>query len=284
VRKFSVDVTTIFLPIALQWRDYAIANPEAEVMGDMVRIQTLVPHRGLATPFHILRYFGYNGTPGQVGEFVWEMVEDIRMEVFRQMLALTGEEYRLDWSRIDKAFCLWYRHRAHQRDATRSLHFVRSHTVQNIPHTEIRDSSVHGFGLFAIQTIPQGQVLAVLDGQIMSFDEYELLRVNLGRGLGRLRLHFFMEWNALDGDRLLVRPLRTAYSYINHSTNPNIEAEIMERSVTIRAIRQIEPDQELLLDYRKEPLPRGYFENPESVYLKPAPVLEDDEACDTVND
>ncbi len=269
----SISADTLFLPMAIQWRDYALSDPRAETMGDMVRIQTIVPNTGLSTPFKIIRHFGFAGTPQQVGENVWEMVEDIRMEVFRQMLALTGEEYRLDWSRIDKAFCLWYRHRSQQRDATRSLHFVHAHTVNNIPDTEIRESSVHGFGLFALNHIPAETLLVTLDGQILDFDSYEVLRVNLGYGLGRLRMHFFMEWNALDRNRLLVRPLRTSYSYINHSTTPNIEATILHQSVQLKTLQTIAPGQELFLDYRKEPLPRGYFENPQSCYLQPVPKV-----------
>lgn len=270
-RLLPFDSGSRFLPTAFQWRDAALSDNQAEILGDLLCIQTLVPRVNvLSHPFEILEWFGIPADPRKIGERVWEVVEDIRMQVFQEMLALTGEEYRLDWSRRDGSFCLWYRDRNHQRDATRELHFVRSNTIPIIPETEIRESRVHGFGLFATADIQRAFIIAELDGQVMDFDAYERLRSRLGFGLGRLRSHFFMEWNALSEDRILARPLRTTYSYINHSDHPNIEAMIENDHVRLRTLRDLEAGEELLLDYRKESLPRGYFDQPGSAYLDPA--------------
>ncbi len=103
------DTSTLFIPKAYHWRNEAKEDNQAEIMGDMLRIRTIVPNKGMKTPFLILQYFGVPANPQKVGERIWEIVEDIRMQVFHEMLALTGEEYHLDWSRRDRSFCLWYR-------------------------------------------------------------------------------------------------------------------------------------------------------------------------------
>ncbi len=189
------DTGSLFIPAAYQWRDTAKADSQAEIMGDMLRIRTIVPYSGLTTPFRILQYFGIPVDLQRVGEHVWEFVEDVRMQVFQEMLSLTGEEYRLDWSRRDRDFCLWYRDRNQQRDATRSLQFVRDNTVPVIREAEINESGVHGFGLFATVPILANTLLSELDGQVLNYDDYKKLRVRLGFGLGRLRSHFL--WNGM---------------------------------------------------------------------------------------
>ncbi|EGQ63713.1 hypothetical protein GGI1_21152 [Acidithiobacillus sp. GGI-221] len=198
------------------------------------------------------------------------------MQVYEEMLALTGEEYRVDWSRQDSAFCLWYRDRDHSRDATRDLLFVRTNTKALFCGAEIRNSPVHGFGLFASRKWSAGEVPCDrMDGQILSHDEYEQLQMRMAPALGRMRNFFFMEWNALPGNMLLARPFRTSYSYINHSPEPNLKvafdglAPCKGASLSLVVLRDIQPDEEFTLDYRLEPLPRGYFETPYSGYLTP---------------
>ena len=170
--------------------------------------------------------------------------------------------------------CLWYRDRDHRRDATRDLLFVRANTKVLSAGAEIRNSPVHGFGLFAVKNWCINNVFVEnLGGQVLSHDEYELLQARLAPGLGRMRRFFFMEWNALPGDRLLARPFRTQYSYINHSTETNVRIEPLScGGLSLVISRDIEPEGEFFLDYRLEPLPRGYFESPYSGYLVPAAV------------
>ncbi|MHB1665999.1 SET domain-containing protein-lysine N-methyltransferase [Thiomonas sp.] len=268
----AFDSGSFFIPACETWKREAAAGGHPEYLGDLLRIRTLVPARNpLKHPFEILAYFGLDAAPHRVGERVWEYVEDIRRQVFTEMLALTCEEYRLDWSREDGAFCLWYRHRDCRRDATRELQFVRQHTLDLFPGTEIRNSGIHGFGLFATREVEAGRRLALLDGQVIRYDTYERLRAWMAPGLGRLRTHFFMEWNALDQEHLLVRPFRTTYSFINHSDHPNLELRRTagQPELELAAIREIQTGEEFVLDYRQESLPRGYFETPGAAYLRP---------------
>ena len=270
MRQLPFDSGNFFVPACERWKQEALNDQGSEYLGDMLRIRTLVQDG--RSPQAILRFFGLpdHGHPDRL----FDVVGDVQLQVFTEMLALTGEEYRIDWSRRDGSFCLWYRDRDHRRDATRDLLFVRANTKVLSAGAEIRNSPVHGFGLFAVKNWYINDVFVEnLGGQVLSHDEYELLQARLAPGLGRMRRFFFMEWNALPGDRLLARPFRTQYSYINHSTEPNVRIEPLPcGGLSLVISRDIEPGGEFFLDYRLEPLPRGYFESPYSGYLVPAAV------------
>ncbi len=276
------DSAKLFLPLATR-AALTVRAQQTETLADLYRICTLVPgpsDRRQAEA--ILSLFGLDPSllQGDHGmERFWEIITDIRQQVSEQMLLATGEEYKVDWSRADKAFCLWYRHRDTRREAVRDLAFVHRHTLRNLHSSEIRESSVHGFGLFSTADIPEATILGILDGQLIDFDAYEQLHHHLGLGLGRLRTFFFMEWNAVSAQVLLARPFRTYYSYINHSISPNLEiksASYDSSKLLIRTLRAIPKDTELFLDYRKEALPLSYFQQQSSRYLEPLVVEKKD--------
>lgn len=68
--------------------------------------------------------------------------------------------------------------------------------------------------------------------------------------------YFFIEWTAIKEGVFLVRPLRTKYSFINHSRNPNLEIDFS--TMEIRTLREIKTGEELTLDYLKEKLSENY--------------------------
>ncbi|WP_031571913.1 SET domain-containing protein [Acidithiobacillus thiooxidans] len=269
----------LFLPQATQGAYRARTHPNGEVLSDMYRLLTLVPgpsdkHQAEA----ILEFFGItpeclSGDHGR--ERFWELVSGIRQQVFQQMLLATGEEYRVDWSRQDQSFCLWYRHRDTRREATRDLAFVRQHTLANLSGAGIREGGIHGFGLFATEDLPPNHCLGSLDGQEIHYDTYERLHYQLGQGLGRLRTYFFMEWNAISENMLLARPFRTYYSYINHNRNPNLKLILKPTKpvcLEVYTTRFIPRDSELYLDYTEEKLPLGYFQQQTTHYLREVPL------------
>ena len=125
--------------------------------------------------------------------------------------------------------------------------------VDNIGYTEIRKSDIHGKGLFALKNFYQGEVLCWLNGQVIDWRSYnEILATN---PYGKQNV-FFKEWNALSINTLLVRPFRTKYSFINHGTTPNLI--IQYDPIRVVALQQILPGDELILDYRCEPLSNEY--------------------------
>jgi hypothetical protein len=271
IKYLPFDSGALFIPACERWKSEAVNDPDQEYLGDMLRIRTIT---GLGrSPTAILHYFGLQAgliASNRSQDQLFDQIGDIQLQVFEEMLALTGEEYRVDWSRHDGAFCLWYRDRDHRRDATRDLLFVRTNAKALFGGAEIRNSPVHGFGLFALRKWSAGEVPCNrLDGQVLSHDEYEQLQLRMAPALGRMRHFFFMEWNALPDDMLLARPFRTSYSFINHSPEPNLKVSFDGNYLSLVVLRDIQTDEEFTLDYRLEPLPRGYFETPYSGYLTP---------------
>jgi hypothetical protein len=86
-----------------------------------------------------------------------------------------------------------------------------------------------------------------------------------GRGAS-LSGAFDLEWNALPDERLLVRPLRTSYGFINHCFEPNVEIGPDYR--TIRALRAIAVGKELTLDDAAQPVPKGYLERDDTGFMR----------------
>lgn len=136
--------------------------------------------------------------------------------------------------------------------------------IDNIPFGYIDKSSVHGYGLFAKADLPEGMLLGVLDGQVMPWNDYDQTLVRIKQH-GKLAPELFFEWNALSPDTLLVRPLRTKYSFINHSRNPNLV--LRGYPLHVETLRSIAKGEELFLDYRKEPLSEEYLNGHGSTYL-----------------
>ena len=138
------------------------------------------------------------------------------------------------------------------------------HVIDNIPSGLIAPSPIHNNGLFAARAIAKGEILGVLDGQVMNWDAYDQLVAHLDETHERAA-ELFLEWNCLSPDTLLVRPLRTKYSFINHSRVPNLE--LVPFPLRIVAKKEISAGEEFVLDYRKEPLRQEYLENHGRTYL-----------------
>lgn len=121
--------------------------------------------------------------------------------------------------------------------------------IDNIPNTIIAESPIHGQGLFSTVPIPAGAILAVLDGQLIPLAKQHIVSADI------CAAHF--EWNAVSKDMLLVRAFRTRYSFINHSTNPNLRLEYNPLRIVVSS--DLNKGDELTLDYNKEPLPEHYL-------------------------
>lgn len=124
--------------------------------------------------------------------------------------------------------------------------------VKNLKGVKIAPSTIHGHGLFATQNLLKGDILGQLDGQLISWELHEKLKLTY-------------EWNALCGDNLLVRPYRTFYSYINHSRDPNLV--ITYNPIKVLVKKNITKGEELTIDYREEPLPEEYLSTKGRGYL-----------------
>ena len=120
--------------------------------------------------------------------------------------------------------------------------------AQTAPKTnrriQVRKSGVHGKGVFALQDIPEGETLIEYVGEIITWKEAQ-------------RRH---PWNPedpnhtfyfhVDEDRVIdAAHGGNAARWINHSCNPNCEADEQDGRVFIKALRDIAPGEELNYDY-----------------------------------
>jgi len=121
-------------------------------------------------------------------------------------------------------------------------------TVAKTPTTnrriQVRKSGVHGKGVFALQDIPEGETLIEYVGEIITWKEAQ-------------RRH---PWNPEDPNHTFYfhidedRVIDAAYGgnasrWINHSCNPNCEADEEEGRVFIKSLRNIKAGEELNYDY-----------------------------------
>jgi len=120
------------------------------------------------------------------------------------------------------------------------------------PDLYVNISSIHGFGLYSSKNIQQGDCIFSLSGKVVN--EHYINNKN-----------FIGEWNALSNNMYLVRDYRTSYGFINHSRKPN--CEINTNTMQIITISDITQNQEIFLDYRKEPLSYDYIDKFGKHYL-----------------
>ncbi|MQA09691.1 MAG: SET domain-containing protein-lysine N-methyltransferase [Pseudonocardiaceae bacterium] len=125
--------------------------------------------------------------------------------------------------------------------------------IETISGTEVARSPVHGRGLLARRAWAAEDVLGTLDGQIVDVTRYP----------GVIEA---LEWNALSAEQLLVRPIRTSYGFMNHSTRPNVSIDDDGR--VLRACQDIAPGDELTIDYFAQPVPAAYLASAEAAVLR----------------
>ena len=125
--------------------------------------------------------------------------------------------------------------------------------IETILGTTVGSSSIQGRGLFAQRAWAAGEVLTVMDGQVVDVTRYPGVIDAL-------------EWNALSPERLLVRAVRTSYGFMNHSSRPN--TSIDDDGRTLRANQAIVSGDELTLDYFAQPVPEAYLASAEAVALR----------------
>jgi SET domain-containing protein len=107
------------------------------------------------------------------------------------------------------------------------------------PKTEIRESAIHGRGLFAIAPIAQGEVVAVKGGHIVSREQLREITPTLGPVEIQI------------GDDLFIAPVtpeerEASMLYSNHSCTANLG---MRGEITFVALRDIRAGEELTHDW-----------------------------------
>ena len=104
---------------------------------------------------------------------------------------------------------------------------------------EVRDSEIHGFGIFTTEFIPIGKEIMVIAGEVIN--EGECIR----RENEEDNVYIF--WNEAN---YIDTANTTKIKYINHDCDYNCSVcDNDENSLLLTAARDIEPGEELTIDY-----------------------------------
>jgi len=98
------------------------------------------------------------------------------------------------------------------------------------PLIDVRESHIHGRGLFAKRAIPAGTVLGAYEGPRVTADADD-------------GPHVLWVW--VDDETMVGINGQNELRYVNHSTQPNVEFVGPE----LTALREIEPGEELTHHY-----------------------------------
>ena len=118
----------------------------------------------------------------------------------------------------------------------------------------VRNSEIHGRGVFALRRIRKGTRILEYTGERISNKEAD--RRYDDDNMKRHHTFLF----TLDSKTCIDGSIRTGggdASFINHSCEPNCEAVITGRKIFIHALHTIEPGTELAYDYQYERTGKG---------------------------
>ncbi|GIX24846.1 MULTISPECIES: SET domain-containing protein-lysine N-methyltransferase [Caldimonas] len=110
---------------------------------------------------------------------------------------------------------------------------------------QVRRSSVHGKGVFAVAPIRAGERIIEYKGEVITWAE-ALRRHPHDPSDPHHTFYFHID----DGHVIDAKYGGNAARWINHACNPNCEADEVNGRVFIKALRDIAPGEELFYDYR----------------------------------
>ena len=112
---------------------------------------------------------------------------------------------------------------------------------------EVRDSGVHGKGVFALHAIAKGERILEYKGELITSKEADRRVPDDPEDPSHTFFFSVDERWVIDAHHG-----GNAARYINHSCDPNCETEVEGKRVFIDAIRDIAPGEELHYDYHLE--------------------------------
>ncbi len=109
---------------------------------------------------------------------------------------------------------------------------------------QVRRSGVHGKGVFALQDIAEGEVVAEYVGEVISWDEAQDRHPH---DPAQPNHTFYFH---VDADRVIDANFGgNASRWINHACEPNCETDERNGRIFIMALREIKAGEELNYDY-----------------------------------
>lgn len=112
------------------------------------------------------------------------------------------------------------------------------------PRIQVRESGVHGKGVFARRPIAAGETVIEYKGEVISWAEALERHPHDPSDPNHTFFFHIDDEHVIDG-----KVHGNAARWINHACAPNCEADEVDGRVFIKALRDIEPGEELFYDY-----------------------------------
>jgi SET domain-containing protein len=109
---------------------------------------------------------------------------------------------------------------------------------------QVRKSGVHGKGVFALKAIAAGERVIEYKGQVISWPE-ALRRHPHNPAEPNHTFYFHID----DKHVIDANVNGNAARWINHACDPNCEADEIDGRIFIKALRDLQPGEELFYDY-----------------------------------
>ncbi|MHB1122766.1 MAG: SET domain-containing protein [Ramlibacter sp.] len=109
---------------------------------------------------------------------------------------------------------------------------------------QVRRSGVHGKGVFAVQPIAEGERIVEYVGEVITWKEAQRRHPHDPKDPNHTFYFHVDDKHVID-----AKHGGNASRWINHSCDPNCEADEDDGRVFIKALRNIEPGEELSYDY-----------------------------------
>ncbi len=122
---------------------------------------------------------------------------------------------------------------------------AKSKQLPQSPPLEVRNSEVHGKGVFALRGIKKGERLIEYLGERVSHDEADRRYEEKDENDSHTFLFIVDSKTVIDAGNE-----GNDARFFNHSCDPNCESTVEKRRVYIDALRDIEPGQEMTYDYQ----------------------------------
>ncbi|MCZ8235828.1 MAG: SET domain-containing protein-lysine N-methyltransferase [Inhella sp.] len=118
-------------------------------------------------------------------------------------------------------------------------------SAKSSPRIQVKQSGVHGRGVYARVAIAAGERLIEYKGERISWEEAERRHPH-----DPSDPHHTFYFQLESGETIDALYGGNDARWINHSCDPNCEAEEVRGRVWIKALRDLAPDEELFYDYR----------------------------------
>jgi len=109
---------------------------------------------------------------------------------------------------------------------------------------QVRRSGVHGKGVFALQAIPAGDTIIEYKGEVITWPEALRRHPHDPKDPHHTFYFHVDEKHVID-----AKVGGNAARWINHSCDPNCEADEQDGRIFIKALRDLHPGEELFYDY-----------------------------------